>query len=242
MDKLFVTTFNKRLYREYAHRLIGTYTATNQTTKMVCYVEDDLKYYPKHTQIEFRNLFEEEPELKNFRDRNHTRPVKGFIEDAVRFSYKVFAQRAATRLDAKKIFYVDSDCVFDKKIPDSWFDKVLPEGNFLAFYDRPNYTETGFLAFDNSLEYSKTFFDRYVEWYIKDTIYTLEAYTDCHTLDATRNYMKEFVPNYKERALGDGKLTHIMARDPLMNEYIDHRKGDRKRQNNSPEWVMERRG
>ena len=239
-DKIFVTTFNKRLYKEYAHRLIGTYSATDQDTRMVVYVEDDLKYYPKHAQIEFRSLFDEEPELKNFIDRNHNRPVKDFYRDAVRFSYKVFAQRAATRLGYKRIFYVDSDCVFIKKIPHSWFDIILPKDKFISFYDRTNYTETGFIGFDLTKDCTKQFFDTYVEWYIKDTVYNLSAYTDCHTLDATREVCKN-KRGYSEHKLGDGKPAHIMARHALMNEYIDHRKGNRKMQANSPEWIMQRK-
>lgn len=239
-NKTFISTFNKRLYKEYAYRLISTYSKTDQSIPMVIYVEDDIEYYPKHTQIKWVSLFKEEPELNNFINRNHNRPVKDFFRDAVRFSYKVFAQRAATRLDEKKIFYIDSDCVFAKKIPEDWFDKVLPTDTFVSFYQRPNYTETGFLAFDNSKPYTKQFFDKYIDWYINDTVYELSAFTDCHTFDATREYMKKKEPSYVEKTLGDGQAGHIMARDKLINQYIDHRKGKRKEQENSPEWIKQR--
>ena len=52
--------------------------------------------------------------------------------------------------------------------------------------------------------------------------------------------MGTFKNDYSEQKLGDGKNAHIMARHALMNEYIDHRKGNRKEQLNSPEWISQR--
>jgi len=75
----------------------------------------------------------------------------------------------------------------------------------------------------------------------KDRVYNLSAFTDCHTLDATRKYIKQNNIKYKEQPLGDGKGGHIMARHSLLNYYIDHRKGNRKEFNNSPEWEQNRR-
>ena len=37
-DKFFITTFNKRLYDDYAHKFLQTYAETGQTIKMICYV------------------------------------------------------------------------------------------------------------------------------------------------------------------------------------------------------------
>jgi hypothetical protein len=73
--------------------------------------------------------------------------------------------------------------------------------------------------------------------YLTDNIYNEKAFTDCHAFDATR---KKFlgVSDYSETKLGDpnGDL-HIMARDPKLAPFIDHKKGDRKKQDNSPEWL-----
>ena len=236
MDKVFVTTFNKKLYKSYAHKLIETYIETKQETPLIVYVEDDINYYPKNNNITYNNLFNDEPECKNFVERNKHRPVNEFYKDAVRFCYKVFAQNAGRKY-GKQIYYVDSDCVFMNKIPTEWFNQILPSDKFLAFYDRPKqYTETGFLAFDNTKEYSDDFFKKYCEWYIKDRVYNLSAFTDCHTLDATRKYIKQNNIKYKEQPLGDGQSGHIMARDKNLNPYIDHRKGNRKQDEHSPEW------
>ena len=215
-SKIFVTTFNKKLYDEYAKNLVDTYVKTKQEVPLYVFVEDDINYYKKIDGITYLNLFEEEPELKKFIERNKSKEATSFTFDAVRFSYKVFAQNAARKY-GNKMYYVDSDCVFVKQIPNNWYDECLPDDTLITFYDRPSkYTETGFLAFNNTHLLIDEFFEKYTEYYRKNTIYDLKAWTDCHTLDATRRICK-FKNNYKEKALGDGRPAHIMARDTFIN-------------------------
>jgi hypothetical protein len=130
-------------------------------------------------------------------------------------------------------------------IYDSWYQSILPDLTFLSFYDRPSqYTETGFVAFNNRSRVVDDFFREYKKWYITDKVYTIKKlgknfWTDCHTLDGTRQMFKND-PRYSEKPLGDGRNGHIMARDTFLNPYIDHRKGQRKKQANSPEWSKNR--
>ena len=234
-NKIFVTTFNKKLYDEYAKNLVDTYIETKQSLPLYVFVEDNIEYFKKADGITYLNLFEEEPELQKFVERNKSNEAKSFTFDAVRFSYKVFAQNAARKY-GQKIYYVDSDCVFSKQIPNDWYDKCLPNDTFIAFYDRPEqYTETGFVAFNENKLVSKAFFNHYTNYYKEDTVYKLNAYTDCHTLDATRKQFEKDI-HYKENKLGDGARGHIMARDKFLNPYLDHRKGPRKQKQHSPEW------
>lgn len=240
MKDIFVTTFNKRLYDEYAHQLVKSYSKTNQKIPLYIYVEDDLQNYSSIENVTYVSLFKEEPECKKFVERNKYKPKEKFSYDAVRFCYKVFAQNASRKY-GDRIFYIDSDSVFMKEIPEQWYNDFLPPDRFLAFYDRPKqYTETGFLAFDNTKSYANDFFKHYIDLYVTDKVYNLKAYTDCHTLDATRKHFKENVNEYKEIPRGDGVSGHIMARDNLIHPYIDHRKGGRKEQKNSPEWLNKR--
>ena len=236
---IFFTTYNKKLFDEYAHRLIETYQSTQLTLPMYVFVEDNIDDFPKIPNVTYVNLFLKEPECHGFVERHKKLVPAHYLKDAVKFCYKVFAQSAAREF-GDKLYYVDSDCVFVKQIPDTWFKECLPDDTFLTFYDRPgnetpNYTETGFLAFDNTKKVSNDFFNAYKDWYISDRIYKLKFFTDCHALDATREMFHHY-PDYKEKKLGDGKIGHIMARDKFINEYIDHRKGPRKAEKHSPEW------
>ena len=247
-EYVFCTTFNKKLYDEYAHQLIDTYVATNQLAHMYVFVEDNVRLYPKIDKVHYYNLFDYEPDCKDFVERNKHRKANTFYEEAIRFSYKVFAQSAA-RHRGYKVIYVDSDCKFMDTIPGTWYQQLIPNLTFLSFYDRPNqYTETGLVSFNTNPngDYSlfDKFFQEYKNWYITDKVYSINKlgknfWTDCHTLDATRQMFKN-IPNYNEKLLGDGGNGHIMARDKFINPYIDHRKGSRKKQSNSPEWRKNR--
>ena len=155
----------------------------------------------------------------------------------------MFAQNDARKY-GDHIFYIDSDIYFIEHIPDSWYIECLPENVFLSIYERLGYyTETGFVAFNNKIvnkkgvKFSDIFFHLYVNYYIKDFIYCLPAFTDCHALDATRNrflFSRDTIleyNNYLEKRLGDYKLWHstgnldVMKSDNFMNKYIVHKRG-----------------
>tara|TARA_Y100001937_G_scaffold6926_1_gene8922 strand:- start:51 stop:785 length:735 start_codon:yes stop_codon:yes gene_type:complete len=243
VSKYFVTTMNRNLYHSFGHRLLESYEQTNQSIPMHVYCEDGFKEL-SHKNVTWLNLFQLEPECQAFVKRNNDKKPRGFMEDAVRFCYKVFAQCNASRF-GEKMYYVDADSVFMKKIPDEWFEKCLPDDVFTSFYHREGlYTETGFIAFNNLMPCAKGFYDYYKTLYISDDVYKLAAQTDCHTFDRARRKYNQELDNdmYKEKRLGDGAQGHIMARDKFIGPYIDHRKGKRKEKNQSPEWVRENHG
>ena len=68
-DKFFITTFNKRLYDDYAYKFLQTYAETKQTIKMICYVEEDYQY-PNYAGITYVNILKEMPELVAFKERH----------------------------------------------------------------------------------------------------------------------------------------------------------------------------
>ena len=81
-----VTTFNKRLHDEYAHRFMSTY---NWPFELIVYSEDEIP------NVETFNTFDLIPKCKEFVDRNINREVPSlnldtFKYDAVRFCYKVY--------------------------------------------------------------------------------------------------------------------------------------------------------
>jgi hypothetical protein len=130
--------------------------------------------------------------------------------------------------------WLDADNIFIKQIPDNFMDTFIPGNTFTTFYGRSHYTECGVLGFNCTLDISKTFFETYINHYIKDTIWNMENKTDCHAFDRTRSIVK-----VKERNKGDGQGGHVIARDKEINPYIDHKKGKRKYKPNSPEWVRQ---
>ena len=69
-------------------------------------------------------MFNEQPESFKFVERNKKKSQKeseiSYLLDAVRFSYKVFAQSDARKY-ADQFFFIDADTEFLKKILQSWY-------------------------------------------------------------------------------------------------------------------------
>ena len=238
MAKIFVTTMNKKLFDSYGKDLLMSYKNTGQKFPIYVYVEDNIEKYPIMQNVIYVPLYEEEPECQNFVLRNKRRHIPSFMFDGVRFSYKVFAQCNASK-HGGKMYYVDSDSIFLKTMKDDVLDLLLPDKVCTSFYFRKGmYTETGFIGFNMEHKMMKDFIEYYRNLYIDDTIYDLAHYTDCHTFDRTRKIMtQKFTEDYYEKKLGDGGTGHIMARCNIIHDYLDHRKGKRKEQKHSPEWL-----
>ena len=236
-ETFFITSFNRKLYDDYAYQFLQTYADTKQTIKVICYVEEDYQY-PNYSGITYVNMMNEIPELVAFKERHKDKVMVGtdnFRQDAVRFCHKVFAQHHASKLN-KKFVWLDADNIFVKQFPNDFIDKFIPDDVFTTFYGRKEYTECGMLGFNCTLDVKKKFFDTYINYYTKDHIYDLKFKTDCHAFDATRSRII-----IKERNKADGKDGHIIARDKEVNQYIDHKKGRRKYQPHSAEWITETR-
>jgi len=237
-DKFFITSFNKRLYDDYAHKFLQTYAETKQTIKLICYVEENYQY-PNYEGVTYINMVEEIPEFVEFKERHNNKvwiDDSDFLQNAVRFCPKVFSQHHASQLK-KKFMWLDADNVFMKQFPDNFMDTFIPEDTFTTFYGRDHYTECGVVGFNCTLDITKKFFETYINHYIKDTIWNMVNKTDCHAFDNTKNMIK-----VKERNKNDGHGGHIIARDNEINSYIDHKKGKRKYKINSPEWINQTRG
>ena len=67
MDTFFATTFNSRLYKEYAHNFLETYLKTDQEIPVICYVDDDFDY-PVNQNISYVKLHKAMPQILDFKD------------------------------------------------------------------------------------------------------------------------------------------------------------------------------
>ena len=246
MEKIFVTTFNKVIFKKFGRKLLESFVNTKQSIPFFCYVEENLSEYPHFENITYLNIFKEQPECQKFVNRNLKKNKNNsnisYLLDSVRFNYKVFAQNDARKY-ADKIYFIDADTCFLTKIPTKWLDECLPNDTFISLYDRIGYyTETGFLAFNTKIKnkidqkISDIFFQQYIGYYSHDLIYCLPAFTDCHALDATRwrflflNKLTKEYSNYKENRLGNWSSTNdldVMSDDKFINQYIIHHKGNK---------------
>jgi len=221
MNFKVITTYNNKLYKEYAYRFKETY---NWKFDLVVYNEDE-------------DLFNKIPDCKSFVERNKDRPYKNFLKDAVRFSYKVYSYiHAILNEKCDGLLCIDADSVFYKSINNNWVEKYLHrEDCMMAYLGRGEnqYSECGFLYFNLNHPRTKQY-ARYMKYlYNNDLIYNLDQYHDSWVWDyARKNMEKKF--KVKNHNIGDNRLGHVQARSVLGPIY-DHLKGNRKVSGRSPE-------
>ena len=226
MKILAVTTYNNKLYKEYAYRFESTY---NWDFPYTVYNEDD-------------GMMEAIPECKAFVERNKNKFegkdfLKDFWLDGVRFCYKVYAYTHAIMQyqDLDGIIGIDADSVFYKKIDADWIKKHIHRDNcMMSYLGRGNhYSECGFLYFNMKHPDIQSYANRMKHMYDTDSIYNLKEQHDSYVWDYVR---KEFENRgTKNYDLGDGKAGHVQARSILGTIY-DHTKGERKIKGRSKEF------
>ena len=218
MKLLSVTTYNNKLYKEYAHRFESTY---NWDFPYTVYNEDD-------------GMMDTIPDCKAFVERNKNRFnnkdfIKDYWQDGVRFCYKVYAYTHAIMnyQDLDGIIGIDADSVFYKKIDEDWIKKHIHRDNCMMTYlGRPNYSECGFLYFNMKHPDIQQYANRMKSLYDTDSIYNLKEQHDSFIWDYVR---KEFEKRgTKNFDIGDGKMGHVQARSILGTVY-DHTKGPRRK-------------
>ena len=125
-----VTTLNKKLYKQYGHKFFETY---NWPFNLIVYSEDMLDI--PHTNLIPKSTFDEIPQCEEFVNRNKQRPVAdtpaGYINDGVRFSYKVYAytNEIITNEDYDGLICIDADSIFYKMIDEDFIKKHIHSDN-----------------------------------------------------------------------------------------------------------------
>ena len=231
-----VTTLNKKLYKQYGYRFFETY---NWPFDLQVYSEDMLDI-PNQSLI-VRSTFDEIPSCEEFVNRNKQREVpdtpEGFLQDAVRFSYKVYAytDQIINNEDYDGIICIDADSVFYKSIDVEWVKEHLHRNDTMMCYlGRGNhYSECGFLYFNMKHNSTKAYAREMKRMYDSDEIYQLSEVHDSYIWDHVR---KAFESNsVKNHNIGDGKVGHVQARS-ILGPIYDHIKGPkRKKLMRSPE-------
>jgi len=233
-----VTTFNQKLYHEYAHRFIKTY---NWPFELIIYSEDDL------AGIKHKKTFELIPKCKEFIERNINRPNpksgdERYLFDAVRFCYKVYVYtyELLCQIENKKtdsLICIDADSVFYNPINIDWIKKnIHRERCMMTYLGRPNYSECGFLYFNLRHPHTKSYALEMQKMYNQDLLYNEKEFHDSYIWDLVRKKF-EIEKNTKNYDIGDDKIDHVQSRS-VLGQIYDHTKGPkRKKKGRSDEFT-----
>lgn len=237
MNIAVVTTLNKKLYNQYGHKFFETY---NWDFDLIVYSEDLIEI-PKSNQI-VKSIFNEIPECKDFVKRNKEKPVEdtgsGYLQDAVRFSYKVYSytDMIINSKDYDGIIGIDADSVFYKSINEDWIKQHVHKDECMMSYlgRGNNYSECGFLYWNLNHKDTKDYAKVMKDMYSTDSVYKLIEKHDSYVWDYVRKKFEE-ERNTLNNNIGDDKPGHVQARS-ILGEVYDHIKGPKRKQTfKSPE-------
>lgn len=217
-----ITSWNNTLFKQYAHRFQSTY---NWPFDLIVYNEDD-------------DMFDQIPDLKKFIDRNKNRKVTSYVDDGVRFSYKVYAYTHAIincPSDVDGLICIDADSVFYKSIDVEWIKKHIHKDNCMMSYlgRGDHYSECGFLYFNMKHNQTRNYGEYMKKMYDFDEIYHMKEQHDSYIWDYVRGVFEKEL-KVTNNNIGDNKVGHVQARSILGTVY-DHTKGKRKLTGKSPE-------
>lgn len=221
-----VTTFSDKGYEEYGKYFLSSCKKFLDTS-ITLYVYVDNIDIVEEKNIIVRNLESSVPELKEFKLRHKNKIPQSFLHDAVRFSHKSYCiYHASKTTNVDYLIWLDADTEIYNYIDQDYLLQFISNNIFVSFIGRPNYSETGFLAFNLNHSHSKDFFEELESYYRLDTIYTLEGQLDCHVFDAARKKFEEcnqiLTLNLSPEGITKNHFNHIFQ------NYMIHYKGDRK--------------
>ena len=217
---LVVTSFNERLYEEYAHRFWHSFPHEHLDLRV--YSEDVLDIKSTHLHIH-----------RDFVERNSYRPVSSYKFDSVRFCHKPYSIAQAVEDyaydDYDRLLWIDGDTVFHKPIDEDWITTHLHRDDTLMTYmGRPNYySECGVLLFNLNHPNTHNYIQSVRRLYDTDMIYLLKEWHDSYIWDSVRKQYEARGNRFNNVGV-DYKVPggHIQAH--LYGEWFDHMKGKRK--------------
>jgi len=237
MKIAIVTSFNKELYEYYAFRFLKTYN-----WPFDCYIYHE-GWVPesKANNIFYRNIYETNPTLKLFKERNASRNnystdrndaskiIKGlgFIKDAIRFSNKVYAKtHLMIENNYDYVFWIDADVIFKKTITEEEIlQNILPTDYTVCYLDRtgpPRYPECSFVGYNLTNIHTRNFVKKLREYYELDLLFEELQWHDSYVWNRVKQKYLSGQPQYD--------LTRIISSDhvvpnSVIGKYITHLKG-----------------
>lgn len=226
MKVMVITSFNEKLFNEYANRFVKTY---NWPFDLKIFSEKSFNIVNKDFKV-----IELGQDSKNFVQRNKSKPVKDFWVDGVRFSYKVYSViESGLQAIHENIYdiliWVDADSVFHNPLTIEFIkEHIYKEDSMMTYLGRGGmYSECGFLSWNLKHKDTKNYFEAMKKMYNEDLIYKEKEYHDSYIWDLVRiRFEKEH--NTKNINIGDKAKGHVQARSVLSKIY-DHVKGPKRK-------------
>lgn len=253
MSLAVVTSFSAKGWNDYGERFVKTFNHFWPIEVELHVVSED-PFEPLEAEGRLVKIwsFEEDPQAKLFyetyRDQKWCHGDAGaprpdwlppnwpqqrgycFRHDAYKFSKKVFALAlVAERIQPQPLLWLDADVITFAQVPSALINKLLPPGFLISYLPRAHnyYSECGFVGYDLRSPEVRDFIKAFVGLYTSREIFKHKQWHDCWAFDLMR----------KETKINAYPLPHGSNHHPFINSvlgsYMDHLKGDRKKQGRS---------
>jgi hypothetical protein len=151
--------------------------------------------------------------------------------DAVKFCKKVFATHTIARIfKTGRLFWMDADCVTRAPVPLELLMRLPPEDCAVAYFARGYYSECGFIGYNLDHPATHPFIAEMARVYASDEVFKEREWHDSWVWDRVRERMKVPAHAIPYRRPTNHPLVHSE-----LGQYMDHRKGKRKKLPVSPE-------
>ena len=189
-----LTTFHKAGWEQYGKRMVESFLQHWPSEIKIHLYCENVSTGITNPQVVEHDIFKACPQVKNFvtqHNNDHNNGIRNgqrdFKYDAIKFSYKVFAQCHRIRnSQADTLLFIDADTVTFAAPPIEDIKKLLPDDNFTAYIGRPNnkklpFAETGFIMYNLKHPNIHNFADVFEDLYTTGKIFDLEYQVDCYS-------------------------------------------------------------
>lgn len=232
-----VTSMNKSYYNTIGKTMLESFIDKwPSEIPLRVYTEEDKNTFdlPEHKRYTLHRLYDTQPELQEFIERNKNRPdqqnPKELHKGAIRFSYKTYSIiDACTNTDADFIIWLDADTYTHSFIKQEFLESLTKPHTYTSYLGRENnYSECGFVIYNINHKDNLTFMNTWGKFYRSDTIFLLPQWHDSFVFDTVRRMFEKDtnMKNYNMSPWGKD-YDHVFI-NSCLGEYMDHMKGNRK--------------
>jgi hypothetical protein len=249
-----VTTFNQQGLSQYAQRFINSFAKNMpKDVNLYAYGERCQPSIPNGASniitldqersipacFDFKKKWKDDPRATGMGpDKRRLDAKKAFKWDAIKFCNKVYVVcDAARRVDADVLIWMDADSYIHSPMSLKFLDKFIPLNVFTCYAGRKNkYTECGWYSMNLKHPHATEFFDEFQRMYddAENGIFLQKEWHDSYIYDVVRVWHEQEF-NVANKDFSNGLIDK--EGHPIINSelgaYIDHLKGDRKREGQS---------
>lgn len=246
-----VTSFTEDHYREYAKDFVDTFNQFwDKSIKLVVYYEGTNLREGWHPYSEIEGLEAWLDAIANFDLMSGSLGGDYNINFDARMVRKAFIEAHACKQFKGKVFWVDADVITFDRVTPEFLHSLLPDDKLNCFIGRENnklldYTESGFIGFNNDHPLCERFLNFYINIFTSGAIFAQKGWHDCYGFDAARRNFCMAKPSAREAFVNLAAKLPANTMHPFINcalgSCMDHRKGARKTARSTPdELVVER--